>query len=124
MVQRLLHLLKYRHDREVGLLMGEWMGRCIQSSGRFRNIDLLIPVPLHPSKIKKRGYNQAALLCNGISSVLKIPVADDILIRTEATESQTSRSRVARWENMKDRFRVKPNSEITGDQIMMVDDVI
>ncbi|HEY8386982.1 MAG TPA: ComF family protein [Parasegetibacter sp.] len=123
-VQRLLHQLKYRNDKELGLLMGEWMGRCIEASGRFNNIQLLVPVPLHPSRLKSRGYNQSALLCQGISSVLGVPVAESALKRKEATDSQTSRSRVARWENMKNRFELTNVDELRNKEIMLVDDVI
>src|SRR6478672_5877187 len=72
LMQHLMHQFKYRGNKELGLFLGKLMGHALSSANRFSFLDALIPLPLFPSKEKKRGYNQATLLCEGISSVLQI----------------------------------------------------
>jgi len=123
-MQHLMHQLKYKGDKEMGLYLGRLMGYALAETNRFRTVDALVPLPLHPSKEKMRGYNQAMVLCQGIAEVLEKPVLKEVIIRTSHTESQTKKNRVQRWENMEGRFELVKPAAIEGKHILLVDDVI
>ena len=123
-MQHLMHQLKYKGNKEVGLYLGKLMGYALAETNRFQTVDALVPLPLHPSKEKKRGYNQATVLCQGIADVLEKPVLKDVIIRTSHTESQTKKNRVQRWENMEGRFELVKPAAVEGKHILLVDDVI
>lgn len=124
LVQHLMHQFKYRNNKELGFFLGRLMGTSLSDSERFSFIDALMPLPLFPIKEKKRGYNQAAVLCEGMAEVLQKPVLYDVMIRTANTETQTKKGRVERWQNMEGKFQLVKPSSITGKHILLVDDVI
>lgn len=124
LMQRLMHEFKYRGNKDLGFYLGRQIGHALHSSGRFRSPDLLLPLPLFRDKEKKRGFNQAAILAEGISSVLMIPVETDLIIRTTDTESQTRKGRRERWQNMEGRFRVTDQKALEGKHVLLIDDVI
>lgn len=121
-MQQLVHQLKYRNQKELGIYMGKLAGHAL--STRFGHIDILVPLPLFPAKERKRGYNQSSLLCEGISRILEKPVLDKVVIRTTHTESQTKKNRVERWQNMEGKFELKDSSGISGKHVLLVDDVV
>lgn len=123
-VQNLLHHLKYKGAKDLGILLGKMHGDQLSCSPIFQNIDIIVPVPLHPNKLKQRGYNQSALLAEGYSNAMKINWDDSILIRSTATSSQTKKSRYQRYENMQDVFECFNLNEIRGKNVLLVDDVI
>ena len=84
-LQHLIHQLKYKNNKEIGHYLGELMGNSILKSPRFANIDYLVPLPLYADKEFKRGYNQAAIICNGIYASSKIPVMLKNVIRKRPT---------------------------------------
>ncbi|MCH5690216.1 hypothetical protein LWM68_41910 [Niabella sp. W65] len=101
------------------------MGNQLWQSGRFNDIEALIPVPLHESKKKrKRGYNQAEILCRGIAEILKIPVITDVVTKPDATETQTKKNRTDRWKNMEGKFALVNENLIENKHVLLVDDVI
>lgn len=123
-VQQLIHQLKYKNNKAVGIFLGELMGRELADSIRFHGIDALIPLPLFPDKERKRGYNQAAIICNGMSSVMNVPVITGNLIRRRYTETQTKKHRVERWENVDGSFEVKDPTLFKNKHLLLVDDVV
>jgi ComF family protein len=123
-VQNLMHQLKYNKKPEVGIKMGELYAWQLFRSETLKNADIIIPVPLHPLKLKKRGYNQSEEISKGLASVLKLPLSTQHLVRAENTESQTKKSRFARYENLKDAFVIKSPSELIQKHIILVDDVM
>lgn len=124
MMQRLMHEIKYKGNRELARYMGELMGEAILNTHRFTDIDALVPLPLHPLKEKRRGYNQSDLLCRGMASVMRLPLLEHAVVRCENTESQTRKSRVDRWTNMEGKFALAEASTLAGKHILLVDDVI
>lgn len=124
MMQRLMHQFKYRGNREVGLYLGRLMGFALKESNRFNFVDALIPLPLHKSKEHKRGYNQAAVLCEGIAGILNKPVLSDVVVRPEQTETQTKKGRVERWQNMEGKFELTNANPVENKHLLLVDDVI
>ncbi|MFM1858135.1 MAG: hypothetical protein RLZ05_1195 [Bacteroidota bacterium] len=123
LLQTLLHELKYRGNKELGFHLGQLMGVLLKESPRF-NPDVLIPVPIHPKKEKERGFNQSLLLCNGIASVLNVPVEESLLLKKHLGSSQTKKNRLERWENVELSFEKNPNANSSGKKVLLVDDVI
>ena len=124
LIQKLVFELKYKNNKAAGIYLGVLTGHLLRSSPRFQHIDVLIPVPLHPSKKRKRGYNQAELICRGMASVIQKPILTNAVIRTQFTGTQTRQDRIHRWQNMENVFRVTDETAITGKHILLVDDVI
>ncbi len=123
-LQDLLHQFKYKGNKELGYFFGRQMGLSLQSADRFAHIDALVPLPLFAARQKKRGYNQSAILCSGIASVLNLPVIEDAVVRLAATETQTRKSRVERWLNMEGKFELTRPAGLSGKHILLVDDVL
>ena len=124
LMQHLMHQLKYRGNKELGFYLGRLMGQALASSNRFSFIDALIPLPLFPAKERKRGYNQASLLCEGMAEALQKPVLKNVVVRTSYTDTQTKKGRVERWQNMEGRFELIDPHAIEGKQLLLVDDVV
>jgi len=123
-IRKLIHQLKYKGIREVGPELGRIYARTLKSSGFLNDIDLIIPVPLHPSKKRQRGYNQSDLISLGISEVSGIPMESDLLVRKTVSKTQTRKTRYDRWINVEDIFRVTDQDRIKDMHILLVDDVI
>jgi ComF family protein len=122
-MQELMHLLKYRNHRELGIQLGRLMGDSLQRSGRF-NVDAIIPLPLFHDREKKRGYNQSFLLCEGIRESLQKPILNNVITRPLHTETQTKKGRIERWKNIEGKFLLKDPTSIKGMKLLLVDDVI
>lgn len=124
-VQNILHRLKYKNDKSIGYFLGELLGYKLLESKFFKNIDYIVPVPLHPKKLQRRGYNQAQVISEGISSILKLPVIN-IIDRVIETQTQTKKSRIERWQNVNEGFRLNINEKITfnNKHYLIVDDVV
>ena len=124
LTQRLLHRLKYRGQRQIGLILGTQFGAWLQQQPFWQEVEAIIPLPLHPTKEKKRGYNQSALLTQGISDATGLPVLNDVVQRLRPSASQTRKSREERWHNVAGIFAVKDTAAIAGRHVLLVDDVL
>ena len=122
-IQQLVHEIKYRGNKELGRQLGQFMGEAIKLSGRIKP-EMLVPLPLYASKERTKGYNQAALLCQGIADRLGVPMLERAVIRTEYTDSQTKKGRMERWENVDGKFEVTDSAAIKDKHVLLVDDVI
>ena len=123
LMKRLMHEFKYRGNKDLGLQLGRMMGESLHRSGRF-TVDALIPLPLFGSKEKRRGFNQSAILCEGIAESLKIPIVKDAVIRIKHTETQTKKGRIDRWLNMEKKFILNNETAIEGKHLLLIDDVV
>ena len=124
-VQHLLHQLKYRNHPEIGVTLGRIYGEKMKNESELpTNVDLIIPIPLHPARKRKRGYNQSAKFAEGLSETLGIPFTDELLERRIKTETQTRKSKLNRWENISGVFGLKNRVLLEGKKILLVDDVI
>lgn len=123
-LQQLIHQVKYKEQQKLGIYLGTTMGNLLTLFFSENEVDLLIPMPLHPKKLKKRGYNQASLLCDGIMKITGHEYDDTLLVRTENTSTQTKKTRLERWENVHAVFSVNDSSKIRDKHILLVDDVI
>jgi ComF family protein len=123
-IQRLLHNLKYRNQPEIAIVLGKVFAQRIRESGVSFYFDIIIPVPLHKSRLRKRGYNQSAKFAQGLSQGFNIPWAENILIRKTQTETQTRKTKLKRWENVSAVFDLEDAFRVQGKHILLVDDVI
>jgi len=122
--QSIMHSLKYRKNPDIGYYFGRMMGRELKNSVLFSGLQAVIPVPIHKSKLRQRGYNQCAYIARGLAEEMEIEILTNVLIRNLKTSSQTKKKRYARWENVQSVFRVKKGSLIDIDHVLLVDDVI
>lgn len=123
-VQELIHQLKYKGRTQVGVTVGNWYGNELKTVDSYKTVDVIIPVPLHYKKIKKRGYNQSALFAKGLANGMNVHLVLDNLYRATATESQTRKSRYKRWQNVESVFKLKNIDALKGKHILLVDDVV
>jgi ComF family protein len=123
-MQYLMHQVKYKGNKDLGRQLGYLVGRSLSESERFKRIDALIPLPLFEAKEKKRGYNQSAILCEGVAEMMKLEILNDVVIRRQHTETQTKKGRIERWQNIEGKFEVTKPEKISNKNILLVDDVI
>lgn len=123
LTQNLLHQLKYKGQKNIGIKMGRDFGEIIKNYERFQSIDLLIPVPLHYKKLSLRGYNQSLLISSGLSEQLGAKLSTTDLVRVGNQKSQTNLNRIERWENVKNSFQLVSHKAVSGKNIAIVDDV-
>lgn len=120
----IIHQLKYSGREDLGVTFGRLMATEMRSSGIFKGVDMIVPVPLHPDKLRQRGYNQSERIACGISQVTGIPVDTESLVRRKHTQTQTKLSFLMRWRNMEDVFRLVCPERFVGKHVLLVDDVI
>ncbi len=123
-VQRLIHHLKYKGRKDVGEFTGELFGYEIKDTEPFSSVDVVVPVPLHPARLRQRGYNQSDSFGEGIARAMAIRFDPKDLERLKATETQTRKHRYERYENVKQVFKVPDPRKLSGKHILLVDDVI
>lgn len=123
-VQHLLHQLKYNNHPEIGVRLGKLYGKDLIDCNYDKAFDIIIPIPLHKSRQRKRGYNQSAKFAEGLSSSMQIPWDESLVERRIRTTTQTRKTKSERWENVKDVFYVTHPEKIMNKRILLVDDVI
>ncbi len=123
-LQNIIHQIKYKNEKKLGIFMGKLIGLKLQELIKKHNIDFMTPMPIHHKKEKKRGYNQAALLCIGIKEINKLEYIENAIVKIHHTETQTKKSRIERWRNVEQVFDVPDPHLIKGKNILIIDDVI
>jgi ComF family protein len=123
-IQQIIHQLKYKNQEEIGTLFGNWLGGEMQEGGRFGNIDYIIPVPLHPNKKKKRGYNQLTKFGEILAKKLNANLIENKLMKVGSTETQTKKSLIERWRNIDELFELSDILFFENKHILLIDDVI
>ena len=121
--QQLLHNLKYRGQKEISSFFGQWMGAELAEAPQFQDVEVVIPVPLHKQKLKKRGFNQVEGFGKEIAQALKVPYRDDILVKISKTGSQVFKTRILRFES-EEVFFAQNLEEIQNKHVLLVDDII
>ena len=122
LAQRILHQLKYKGNKELAEFMGTFYANEIKN--HIVKPDAVIAIPLHKSKLKKRGYNQSEWFAKGIAPVLGIPDLSHTVHKVSATSTQTNKSRFERWQNVKEVFALKDVSQLENKRLLICDDVI
>ena len=123
-VQELMHQLKYEGYYEIGVKLGKVLGRQLKEVEHWKGIEGIVPVPLHPKKLQKRGYNQCDAIVEGLGEVLDCPVYYQALVKKDHIDSQTRKSKEERWENVKTVFAVQEAEVLRGKHLLLVDDVV
>ena len=123
-VQHLMHQFKYRGMQKIGNKLGSIAGAQLLQTPMLQTVDHIIPVPLHKSRMRERGYNQSANFAKGLASTLQATVLENNLVRAVKTSTQTRKSRFARFENMQQVFALARPEELQGKHILLVDDII
>lgn len=121
--QEILHNLKYRGQNEISTFFGKWLGVELSQNESYKSIDLVIPVPLHKKRLKKRGYNQVSGFGKAIASSLNIPFREDILLKVSQTDSQVFKKRITRFAS-EEIFTLSKPKEVTNKHILLVDDIV
>lgn len=122
--RQILHQLKYGGRKDLGEVMGRFMAAELAPAGFFKDVDGIVPVPLHPHKRKLRGYNQSECIAHGISVVTGIPMDTSSVVRKKHTDTQTRKSTYERWENVDGIFHLCHPGHLVGKHILIVDDVL
>jgi ComF family protein len=124
LLQHLIHGLKYQKKKEIGVFLGKKLAYGLKNTEWIKNIDMIIPVPLHPQKERERGYNQSIEIGKGMAEVLGKPLMPAALQRVRYTESQTQKSRADRVENMKNAFNVTDKNMLKNKHVLIIDDIL
>ncbi|MFI3294509.1 MAG: phosphoribosyltransferase family protein [Rikenellaceae bacterium] len=123
--QSLIHQFKYRGNRHLAYKLGRIYGFHLARSPFYRDIDLVIPVPLHTLRRLRRGYNQSEYFARGVAEELSARVDSRSVVRIRRTNEQAlRRGRSQRWANVAGAFRVADSSALLGRRILVVDDVV
>ena len=122
--QNLVHQLKYKGNKEIGTYLGHLFGLALIEEKDFETVDVLLPIPLHAKKRKKRGYNQSECIAEGIAKVIDKQIDTTSLIRVIETDTQTKKTRYARWENASDIFQLTSPNSLTNKHILLIDDIV
>lgn len=122
--RRMIHGFKYRGAWRTARDMGAWYGRCLKESGLYEDVDLVVPLPLHPLKRLRRGYNQSEYIAEGIAGQLGAKVDRRSVRRSRNTASQALKPRRERARNVENAFAVRHPDRLGGRHILLVDDVM
>ena len=123
-VQQLMHNLKYRGHQDVGLFLGQWLGEELKAIKSYHDIDVVVPVPLHRSKLRKRGYNQVTKFGQEIAKALDVEFNPKVLQKTISTKTQVFKDRLLRTSGSSATFSISENQTLRGRHILLVDDII
>ena len=120
----ILHDIKYRNKPQLGQHVAKLFAQELISQDIFKDIDCIIPVPLHHRKKTQRGYNQSEYIAKGFSEVFDIPVYNDIIVAHKSHESQTNKGIYERWLNTQNIFSAHDTQAIENKHVLIVDDVV
>lgn len=123
-IQNLVFALKYKGNKNAGLYLGKLLGQQIAESNRFNTVDAIVPLPLNIKRERQRGYNQAAIIAEGMQAACNWPILTKAVARKQYTQTQTHKGRVERWQSMQDVFEVADDEALKGKHILLVDDVV
>lgn len=123
-VQEMIHKLKYKGHEEIGTAIGLWYGSELTNHPLVKDIDFIIPVPLHKKRLKKRGYNQVTAFGEALSTTLNIPLLSDLLVRTKYIETQVWKTLIERSNVTEKGFEVLDDEKMEHKHFLLIDDVI
>jgi len=123
-VQEIIHDIKYRRNKDAAYTLGLIAGYKIRESALYSGIEVMIPVPLHPSREFKRGYNQSAVFGFGIREITGIHLDNHALKKLKASDTQTRKDRIGRVQNMSDTISLSDCSAVKDRHVLLLDDVV
>lgn len=123
-VKNLIHYLKYKNQEQIGSFLGNWYGQQLRDNNFLTDLDYVIPVPLHPAKLRKRGYNQVGLFAKAIAEHINAQYLEHILIKTANTKTQTKKTRLLRWQDKQELYILTDPDLLVDRKVLLLDDVI
>ena len=123
-VQQIIHKLKYKSQQDIGTVIGEWYAADLINCSTIINADQIIPVPLHPKKLRERGYNQVSTFAEALSNQLQIPLNEKLLVRNMYSKTQTKKNLFGRTDISQELFGTNPSQNQHNNHFILVDDVI
>lgn len=123
-VQELIHNLKYRGHEEIGSLIGEWYVEDLKTIPILQTAQTVIPVPLHPKKLRERGFNQVSYFGKALAKGLDLEYNDQLLIRKLYSKTQSKKNLLGRTEGIETLFDVNFSISDHDKHIILIDDVI
>ena len=123
-LQRVIHKMKYADQPELGFWLGRQAVLDLQNENFFDEIDVIVPMPLHPKRMRERGYNQSEYIARGISELTGIPIDTTHVQRIKNTPKQALQDGEGRKSNVADAFAVNHPEQMYGKHILVVDDLI
>lgn len=123
-IQKIIHEIKYKNNPQLALYVGEICGKEILKSRFFEGVDCIVPIPLHPKRLRQRGYNQALMVAKGIANKTGFTVCEENLIRVINNPSQTKNTKLQRWKNTEGIFDIRNKDFFSGKHILLIDDVV
>ena len=116
--------MKYNGNENIGIFLDNWTGELLTENKQFTGVDFIFPVPLHTKKLKKRGYNQLTKFRERLSSYLKKPLKENILLKVDPTKTQTFKQRFERFEDNELKFSIEDTRIFANKHILLIDDVL
>jgi len=124
LVQQLIHELKYRGHEHIGYVLGNWLGAELKTLPDWQGIDIVIPVPMHKKKLRKRGFNQVTKFGQCLALALNAEYQEHVLLKVVYTTSQVRKTRSERSQNNQDLYVLNKPDAIAGKHLLIVDDLI
>lgn len=121
---KLIHLVKYNDDQELGIALGKWFGHDLFVSKMYKQYDVIVPVPLHPKRLKERGFNQSERIAEGIAEATQIPLITDAIQRKIYSVTQTRADRKHRSENVDHVFEIVKPELLRDKRVLIIDDIL
>ena len=122
--KRIIHSLKYKGNQKIGTFIGDWFGHLLKESGEFNAIDCIVPVPLHPKRLKKRGFNQLTTFGISLANQLNSNYTPSVLTRITSSSTQTFKQRLERFQNKETSFSLTNIETFNNKHVLLIDDVI
>ncbi len=122
--KEILHAIKYNGKNDLASKIGMVFSRELIEVNYFGDIDVVVPVPIHPKKKLKRGYNQSDYLAEGMADVMGATVEKKVLLKVLNNSTQTKKNRFERWQNVEDAYMVADYACLAGKNVLLVDDVV
>ena len=123
-LEQVLFAMKYKNQPKIGYILGQRYGSILDETPMIHSIDAIVAVPLHPKKLKERGYNQSDFFAKGLSDTLHIPLYEGCIERTRYTPSQTTKNKSERITNLQGAFKAKQPDLLRDKHILLVDDIL
>ena len=122
--RELIHKFKFCGRENLAVSIAHLLCARLHRSVEMDSIDMVVPVPLHFTRLYSRGYNQSYLLAREVASVFSLPLDAAAIFRRRKTEAQWSQTRAERFKNMKNAFGIRKASTISGKRLLLVDDIM
>jgi ComF family protein len=123
-VQKLLHAIKYQNQKELAEYLGKLYAKDLKQNKILKDVEVVLPIPLHSKKLKLRGYNQSEWFAKGIASELDLKIDTTSLKKSNATNTQTNKKKFERWENVEGVFELENKAALVNKHVLIIDDVI